>query len=74
MISGLHVNLRVSSYQSRLGTRRCSVYRSASRARKVPEAFALAVECQFLAVLDDECGFVINAVFLANLPEMLVLL
>lgn len=42
------------------------------RPRKVSEAFACS-RMPVLAVLDDERGFVIDAMFLANVPEVLVL-
>ena len=36
--------------------------------------FCLAFESQFLAVLDDERGFIVNSVFFANLLKVFVLL
>ena len=35
---------------------------------------SLAVEIQFLAMLDDERGFIVNSVFFANLLKVFVLL
>jgi hypothetical protein len=35
---------------------------------------SLAVEIQFLAVLDDERGFIVDSVFFANLLKVFVLL
>ncbi len=45
-----------------------------SFARRGAGGLRPAVESQFLVVLDDKRGFIVNAVFFANLVKVLVLL